>query len=144
MKPGRELDAMVETRVLKWCVHKWGERVVVGDGFMDEWQMTCEHCHKIHNGGYPDLSPRSGPSGKWSTEISATKRLIEHMESEGYGLAYQGPGSFTDEGLGPLVGHFAHFGKESRDNDGANGEAFMDAVCIAALRAMGVEVDTDG
>jgi len=127
MQAGRELDALVAEKVMGW---KWLER--------DEFN---EYRHLTPNGQKIQVAvPR------YSTDIAAAWQIVEKIKFmqpgwEIYGLKPDHLQKFTIEynGFGWRAG-WAPVKLDGNMTIEAEAEAAPHAICLAALRAVGVEV----
>jgi hypothetical protein len=115
MKAGRELDALIAARVMGWT----GVRI-------------------DHPGG-EEIRMGTSPEGKggvvrhYSTDIGAAWAVVEKMRAAGWSFTLQPyPGATTWDVI------FGRFGSGAWARDIADAPY---AICLAALRAVGVEVD---
>lgn len=117
MEPGRELDALVAERVIGWRNLEW-----------------CEACHEggtiAPEGWYGD-----GPGGEcyltreYSVDIAAAWQVVEKMIDIGYSV-------FVD-----YVERWRCFITQGGGESPVEATSAPLAICLAALEAIGVEVE---
>ena len=131
MKPGREMDALVALYVMDWefdvpanrggecqnCGGRWGDAPSHGrrKPLDNEWYRWCD-----------------GNACRYSTSDDAAWAVVRAMHDKGWRLWLFPP---HDDALVFTV-HFAKIGGAHRF---AQAQTFAEAVCVAALRALGVE-----
>ena len=120
MNPGRELDALVAEKVM-------GCRLI--PHVNPKYSPTCgceNRAHRIREEISNDLL------AEYSTDISAAWQVVEKMSLFG------GTGCSL---VGPLPGQkwHIHFGKISSDS--VIGDTAPHAICLAALKAVGVNLE---
>ena len=119
----REMDAKIDELVLGWPrtnLDKVSSR-------------QCPRCGRaIH---WPRPRPMYICPCEYSTDDEDAWKVVQAMYDKGYHV------EMVDHG----DGHYAHFmlcwadRSESKDKGSADGPSFAEAVCVAALRALGVD-----
>ena len=117
MKPGRDMDALVAREIM--------DNPFVEPERPYEYPPPCKHC------------------GHWcsddchySTEDDAAWPVVRAMWDEGFCVWIENPAQ-----LGGYVD--AAFSTNGLINGSGNSESFAEAVCVAALRALGVTLEGD-
>lgn len=124
---GRELDALIAEKVMGWeNVHKHGSRLV----------------------GIPPTQPgipvclAGGEIPPYSTDIAAAWEVVEKLQKDNPFWKTSNYEGWMNFNLGPTTGNdgfgwYANFGDS---NTIAYGKTAPHAICLAALKALGVEV----
>lgn len=122
MKAGRELDALVGQKVMGWT--RAYDRRLKG-----EWWSAPED----PQGFYADFP-------EWSTDISAAWVVVEKMRERGFWFRMSTP--FSLKGTTLFGGFTSHnsTGWNGRPDYGHAAESAPEVICLAALKACGVEV----
>ena len=145
MKPGRELDALVAEKVMGWTRFqgydntpeeirspnkrddgmRWHHKEIWGEQVGGKWKRrACAEC-----GDMPD----------WSTDIAAAWEVVEKMATQRIQL-WVGPSQACTNYGCEIINNTE---RDERDEDDAD-YTFCDtaphAICLAALKAVGVEV----
>lgn len=137
-----ERDILVEESVMGLCVHQW-EAVHEDDSSWEpDWQVRCVKCGKETSGAYGNLRPVSGKANPYTTDIAWAWEVVEKLGAKSLNAVAHKVGfaTFTmarypsGDWRASLVGHGAVAA--------AIAPTAPEAICIAALRACGVEVET--
>ena len=126
MEPGREMDALIAEKVMGWdTVHF----VKFADGTIP-FGASPDMQKEADDGGFICSTNKEVP--EFSTDIAAAWLVVEKM-----GL-FGGTGCSL---VGPLPGQkwHIHFGKISSDS--VIGDTAPHAICLAALKAVGVNLE---
>lgn len=141
MNPGRELDALVAEKVMGWKrvekPHKFGTGITIhlrAPGKPEEPNTVCEYITG-------DIAAPCLPSEfipKYSTDIAAAWYVVEKIKHNGPAEAKDMDATLTiEEADGEWwVGWRWH----EWTGDGASAQSAPHAICLAALKAVGVEV----
>ena len=118
MRAGRELDALVAEKVMGMVDNRPSGRSGEMWGIMD-WYAPGE---PVWVGDFP----------LYSTDISAAWEVVEKMREKGF---------YLDTNNRQPEGYWCEFADEGYEVGGqAFGESEPHAICLASLRALGVEV----
>ena len=135
MKPGREMDRLVAKEVMGWefdvpanrggecqnCGGRWGDAPSHGrrKPLDNEWYRWCD-----------------GNACRYSTSDAAAKAVVWAMWEKGYMV------EMVDHGSN-YVRFMLHWAdpSETEGKGSADGPSFPMAVCVAALRALGVDCE---
>ncbi len=128
MKPGRELDALVAEKVMGFSRREprtWPDGSLAGAGWRDDENSTF----------YPDASDMLP---HFSSDIAAAWEVVDLLERENYVVSVSQSKKYFKTHQAAVQVQF----KPYTDNlhDYAFGESAPHAICLAALKAKGVEV----
>lgn len=132
LKAGRELDLLVAEKVMSLVPCDNWRPINFGSAGGPAFQKDCEHenCYPASERG--SAHGRMGGCPQYSTNITLAWQVVEHLRKQGL--------EFTIDSRGgdPYWAEFAN------ENHTVGGQASADtpalAICLAALKARGVEV----
>lgn len=146
MKPGRELDALVAEKVMGWRAHSPGYPSLVDiNGVPTGWLASGQGSQ----GDDPDFRPSTDIAAAWEV-VEKISQLFKDkmikwsdsllMEELCNGIRIQKVDDYWKAGL--TSGEDSLHGEEHpfMANRSAVGETAPHAICLAALKAVGVEV----
>lgn len=120
MNPGRELDALVAKRIMGWNVGGYmNMQWVCNDGKDTGWYLT--------EFGSQECNPFSP-----STDIAAAWEVVDKL-GERFSFYFHTRGRMTDISV-------IHWPDNLKGGFDVSGETAPHAICLAALKAVGVEV----
>lgn len=134
MKPGRELDALVAEKVMGLVVDLDNSKYFDGTQVAtrkEDFGAIGEAVQTISGVYHPRLS---WPLPHYSTDIAAAWEVVERLSAENWIFdLLEG----AHEGASPWRAHFMREGERSN----GYGDSAPHAICLAALKAVGVKID---
>lgn len=132
MNAGRELDALVAEKVMGWHSKQVPLSMFQPHVMVDLW-YTAEN-ELISSTDLINQSVKAGVLPHFTTNISDAWRIVEHMRQNKYHIA-------TDDRHEQDAPWWCEFATEEYTiGSQATAETFPLAICLAALRAVGVSI----
>lgn len=138
MLTNMEIDTLVHEDVLGFCVHEWETKPGNPSAFDGEWIHTCDKCSSERVTSGSSLPPALGFAPPYSSDIAVAWSVLQYWVEQGFGVRVDQPfenGRWRAEVFSKSRAPYSSpiFGK---------GATAPEAICDAALRKVGVVVDS--